>query len=187
MRIIFILYISFLLLNCSGEAQIYPDINWATHQNPVDAGWSDSDRRAFTRYIIDSTHITGLVIIHKGQIILEYGDLEENSYIASCRKSVLAILYGKYVENGTIDLDKSLRELKIEDHTPFLEVEKSATIQDIISARSGVFLSGSNGGDFRRLAPKRGSVKPGSYWLYSNWDFKPGRIYFRTRNESKYL
>ena len=112
-----------------------------------------------------------MVIIHEGQVVLEFGDLKENSYIASCRKSVLAMLYGKYVENGVIDLDKSLRELKIEDHSPFLEIEQSATIKDLISARSGVFLPGSNGGDLRSLAPERGSVQPGSYWLYSNWDF----------------
>ena len=171
MRITFILFVSSILLSCSGKSQIYPDINWTTHQNPVEAGWSDSDRSAFTRYIIDSTYITGLVIIHEGQVVLEFGDLKENSYIASCRKSVLAMLYGKYVENGVIDLDKSLRELKIEDHSPFLEIEQSATIKDLISARSGVFLPGSNGGDLRSLAPERGSVQPGSYWLYSNWDF----------------
>lgn len=187
MRISLILFVSSILLSCSSEAQIYPDINWATHQNPVEAGWGDADSRTFTRYIIDSTYITGLVIIHKGQVVLEFGDLEENSYIASCRKSVLAILYGKYVENGVIDLDKSLKELKIEDHTPFLELEQSATIKDLISARSGVFLPGSNGGDFRRLAPERGSVKPGSYWLYSNWDFNlAGYIFEQETNRNIY-
>ncbi|WKK82766.2 serine hydrolase domain-containing protein [Marivirga arenosa] len=171
MRATFLLLISSFLLSCSSEAQIYPNRNWALNQNPALDGWRDTERSTFMRYIIDSTNVTGLVIIHKGKIVFEYGDTEENSYIASCRKSILAILYGKYVENGQINLDKSLGELKIEDHAPLLEIEKSATIKDVISARSGVFLPGSNGGDFRRLAPKRGSVKPGSYWLYSNWDF----------------
>jgi len=171
MRATFLLLITSLLLSCSIEAQIYPNRNWAHNQNPALDGWRDTERSTFMRYIIDSTNVTGLVIIHKGKIVFEYGDTEENSYIASCRKSILAILYGKYVENGQINLDKSLGELKIEDHAPLLEIEKSATIKDVISARSGVFLPGSNGGDFRRLAPKRGSVKPGSYWLYSNWDF----------------
>ncbi len=171
MKIAVLLLVSFLLLNCAGEAQIYPDKNWATHQNPAEAGWSDADRRAFTRYIIDSTQITGLVIVHQGEVVLDFGDVEENSYIASCRKSVLAMLYGKYVKNGQIDLDKSLSSLGVEDHSPLLEIEQSATIKDIISARSGVFLPGSNGGDFRNLAPERGTVQPGSYWLYSNWDF----------------
>jgi CubicO group peptidase (beta-lactamase class C family) len=36
---------------------------------------------------------------------------------------------------------------------------------------SGVFLKGSNGGDLIEFAPGRGSVAPGEYWLYSNWDF----------------
>ncbi|WMN07802.1 hypothetical protein QYS48_29925 [Marivirga arenosa] len=155
MRAAFLLLISSLLLSCSSEAQIYPDRNWGLNQNPALDGWGDTERSTFTRYIIDSTNVTGLVIIHKGQVVLEYGDLEENSYIASCRKSILAILYGKYVENGQINLDKSLGSLKIEDHSPLLEIEKSATIKDVISARSGVFLPGSNGGDFRRLAPQK--------------------------------
>lgn len=159
------------LFSCSSKAQTYPDATWETHENPSSVGWGKEERKAFNRYIIDSTHVTGLLIIHQGKVVLEYGDLEENSYIASCRKSVLSMLFGKYVEDGTINLHKTLEELEIEDHTPLLDIEKSATIGDIISARSGVFLHGSNGGDFRRLAPKRGSVRPGSYWLYSNWDF----------------
>jgi CubicO group peptidase (beta-lactamase class C family) len=187
MRITIILLIFSLLLSCSGEAQVYPNKNWATNQNPSKAGWGDTERSAFTRYIIDSTNITGLIIIHKGQVILEFGDLDENSYLASCRKSVLAILYGKYVENGQINLDKTLGELKIEDHSPLLKIEQSATIKDVMSARSGVFLPGSNGGDFRRLAPKRGSVKPGSYWLYSNWDFNlAGYIFEQEANQNIY-
>lgn len=171
MKIIFTLLIASFLLSCSIEAQVYPKENWLTNQNPSQSGWSENELSSFNRYIIDSTQITGLVIIHKGEVVLEYGDIEENSYIASCRKSVLAILYGKYVESGQVDVEKTLKELKIEDHSPLLEIEQSATIGDVLSARSGVFLPGSNGGDFRRLAPKRGSVEPGSYWLYSNWDF----------------
>ena len=45
------------------------------------------------------------------------------------------------------------------------------TLRDLISARSGVFLKGSNGGDLIEYAQERGSVSPGDYWLYSNWDF----------------
>ncbi|WP_115462178.1 serine hydrolase domain-containing protein [Winogradskyella aurantiaca] len=187
MRIILISLVSSLLLSCSSEAQIYPDTNWTVLQNPAHEGWSETGLRGFTRFIVDSTQITGLLIIHKGQIVLEYGDIEENSYIASCRKSVLAMLYGNHIENGTIDLDKSLKELGIEDHSPFLEIETSATIKDVISARSGVFLPGSNGGDFRRLAPERGSVKPGSYWLYSNWDFNvAGYIFEQETHQNIY-
>ncbi|PWJ35021.1 serine hydrolase domain-containing protein [Sediminitomix flava] len=187
MRIIAVLLIFTFFIHGIGECQIYPNKNWFVNENASDIGWNDRDCSDFERYIIDSTNITGLVIVHQGQVVFDYGDIEENSYIASCRKSVLSMLYGKYVENGQIDLDKTLEDLKIEDHSPFLEIEKSARIKDIIAARSGVFLSGSNGGDFRRLAPERGSVQPGSYWLYSNWDFNlAGYIFEQETNKDIY-
>lgn len=187
MKSIIVLFISTLLLSCSGEAQIYPDKNWSTDEDPSASGWNDIDRLIFSRYIVDSTNVTGLIILHKGQIVFEYGDIEENSYIASCRKSILAMLYGKHVENGTIDLDKTIGELNIKDVSEFLPIEEKAKIKDIISAKSGVFLSGSNGGDFRRFAPERGSVNPGSYWLYSNWDFNvAGHIFEQETNSDIY-
>lgn len=186
--LLFHLFVAFtLFISCSSEAQVYPEANWSVNENPTRAGWSDSDRRAFTRYIIDSTNITGLVIVHKGEIVLEYGDIAENSYIASCRKSVLAMLFGKYVENGTIALDKTLEALNINDNSKLLPIEKQATIKDIISAKSGVYLRGSNGGDLRRFAPKRGSVKPGTHWLYNNWDFNvAGYIFEQETNNNIY-
>jgi len=182
-----IILFAVLLLSCSSKAQIYPDESWSTHKTPSLDGWGDTEQSTFNRYIIDSTNITGLVIIHKGEIVLEYGDLKENSYIASCRKSVLAMLFGKYVENGTIKLDKTIEELNINDVSELLPIEKKAKIKDIISARSGVYLSGSNGGDFRRYAPDRGSVKPGTHWLYSNWDFNlAGYIFEQETNSDIY-
>ncbi len=184
--LILILFAS-LLLSGSSEAQIYPDKSWSRAENPSLSGWKDIERSIFTRYLIDSTNITGLVIVHKGQIVLEYGDIEENSYIASCRKSILAILFGKYVESGVINLDKTLEELNINDVYELLPIEKKAKIKDLISARSGVYLSGSNGGDFRNYAPERGSVNPGVHWLYSNWDFNvAGYIFEQETNKNIY-
>lgn len=183
-KLLFIVFFFSLLYSCTSEAQIYPDNSWSRNENPALSGWDDTARAIFNRYLIDSTNITGLVLVHKGAIVFEYGDIEENSYIASCRKSILAILYGKYVENGTINLDKTLEELNINDVSELLPIEKTATIKDLISARSGVYLSGSNGGDFRRYAPERGSVNPGTYWLYSNWDFNAAGYIFEQETNS---
>lgn len=184
---LFVILLSSILLSCSSKAQIYPDKNWSSNQNPEAKGWVEPEYSIFNRYVIDSTNITGLVIIHKGEIVLEYGDIEENSYIASCRKSILAMLFGKYVENGTIDLNKTLKALEINDVSKLLPIEKKAKIKDLISARSGVYLNGSNGGDFRRYAPKRGTIEPGSYWLYNNWDFNlAGYIFEKETNSNIY-
>lgn len=173
-----LLLLSLLFTVAPGNTQTFPDEDWVYNEHPEQDGWDLEKGQAFSRYLIDSTYITGLVIVHKGQIIFDYGDIIENSYIASCRKSVLAMLYGRYVENGQIDLSKSLEELGIDDVTPLLPPEKKATVQDLISARSGIFLKASNPGDFLAYAPARGTTKAGSYWLYNNWDFNSAGYVF---------
>lgn len=159
----------FVLLGMDVFSQTFPGKEWDYVQ--LNENWNSEGLETFRDYIIDSTKITGLVVAHKGEIIFEYGDIKENSYIASCRKSVLSILYGKYVEDGTIDLDKTIEALKIDDVDGILPNERKATVRDILSARSGVYHKEGYPGGMQQYAPNRGSVAPGSYWLYSNWDF----------------
>jgi CubicO group peptidase (beta-lactamase class C family) len=163
--------ILFFLFVTNIGAQVFPGLDWTYNEDPELDGWNSRKMEEFKRFIIDSTVITGFLIVHKGEIVFDYGDIEENSYIASCRKSVLSILFGKYVENGVINLDETINELGIQDVKEMLPIEKEATIKDVISVRSGIYLTGSNGGDFRDFAPERGTKEPGSYWLYSNYDF----------------
>lgn len=164
-----------------------PRTDWKFLQKPSLSGWSDSGLETLKKFLIDSTSISGYMIIHKGRVAFSYGDLTENSYIASCRKSVLALLMGKYVQNGQINLNKSLREMGINDVNPLLSTEKEATVRDIISARSGVFLEASYGGDNIHEAPPRGSKKAGTYWLYNNWDFNvAGHIFEKESGNSIY-
>lgn len=169
------------------NAQTFPTEDWSFNENYKINGWDSSKLESFNKFLINSTNITGLVIVHKGEIVFTYGDIEENSYIASCRKSILAMLYGKYVENGQINLNKTLKELQIDDVNKLSELEKSATIKNVISARSGVYLTGSNPGDSRAYAPERNSKKPGSYWLYSNWDFNlAGHLFEKETGQNVY-
>ena len=74
-----------------------------------------------------------------GRSLLEYGDLTDTSYIASARKSVLSMLYGKYVENETIRLGETLADIGIDDRSPLLPVERTATVEHLLGARSGVY------------------------------------------------
>ncbi len=111
------------------------------------------------------------MVVVGGRVLLAWGDLDTLTYLASCRKSILAMLYGRWVENGTIDLSLTLRDLYIEDNGGLLEIEKEATIEDLITARSGVYHPASNSGDNLASAPPRGSQQPGTYFLYNNWDF----------------
>ena len=122
---------------------------------------------------------TGVVSVG-GRSLFEYGDLGHLSYLASVRKSILAILYGKYVENGTIDLTRTLADLGFTDVGGLEPRELEAKILDLVTARSGVYHLASNAGDDTASAPPRGSQPPGTYYLYNNWDFNvAGRLFER--------
>jgi CubicO group peptidase (beta-lactamase class C family) len=134
-------------------------------------GWSPELLQKTTTFIRDHSHTTGLVVVDRGRVVYQYGDVQELSYVASVRKSILSMLYGYWVENGTIKLDRTLEELNVDDIGGLLPIEKKATVRDVITARSGVYHPASYSGDDLAEAPPRGSQKPGRYMLYSNWDF----------------
>ncbi len=180
---LYFLLLQYFMVN----GQSFPSDSWEKIQHPTFSGWNPETLSSLEEYIIDSTATTGMLIVHNGKLIYEFGNIEENSYIASCRKSVLAMLYGNYVSNGTIDLNENLESLAIDKIEPLLDIEKKATVRDLISARSGVYLPASNAGDMQHLAPKRGSVKPGEQWLYNNWDFNiAGYIFEKKTKENIY-
>jgi hypothetical protein len=86
--------------------RIFPDSTWKTLKEPSKEGWDTSKLGKLRRYTIDSTHITGMTIIYNGKILLAFGDTAELSLSASVRKSILAILFGPFVESGKINLSK---------------------------------------------------------------------------------
>lgn len=175
-RILILLFVPYLAaaqqaVSQSNATAVYPDSNWSVIANPVEQGWNKDSLSKLKSFIINATNATGMVVIQSGKILFEYGDIEELSYLASCRKSILSMLYGPFVHNGTIDLNTTLQQLQIDDIGGLLPVEKTATIQHLLTARSGVYHAASNEGDNSAMAPPRGSVQPGSFWLYNNWDF----------------
>ena len=117
--------------------------------------------------LMDLEGLQSIIVSKDDNIIFQYGDITYNKgYIASCRKSILAILYGMY----PINLNKTLEELNIDDKLGLSKTEKSATIKDLLSARSGIYHPASNeGGEPNK--PERHSKKPGEYFEYNNWDF----------------
>lgn len=157
--------------------RVFPKAAWERIERPESAGYS-SARLAALRTWLESIDTTAMMVVVGGRSLVEYGDLSHLSYLASVRKSVLAMLYGKYVDNGTIDLKKTLEELGIDDVGGLLPVEKQATIEHLITARSGVYHEASNPGDALDSAPPRGSQEPGTYTLYSNWDFNAAGAVF---------
>ena len=125
---------------------------------------------------------TGLMIVVGGKEMYTFGDVEQVSYIASCRKSVLSMMYGKYVRNGTIRLDETVGELGIDDVGGLLPSEKLATVRDLISARSGCYHPAANPGGNPK--GKRGVTEHGTKFVYNNWDFNVAGTVFEMKTKT---
>ena len=149
---------------------IYPSDSWK-YSPPGKWGYKSTFGQEVNSFIERNMTTTGLMVVVGGEVIHSYGNLSELSYLASCRKSILSMMYGKYVENGTIELSRSINSLGIDDVGGLLPLEKTATILNCITARSGVYHPASNSGDDSSYAPARGSKTPGTWFLYNNWDF----------------
>ena len=163
--------------NAQPAAAVFPGEKWERIEKAESAGYS-SKRLGAVRVWLESIDATAMIVVHGGRSLFEYGDLSHLSYLASVRKSILAILYGKYVENGTISLDRTLADIGLTDIGGLQPIEMRATVEHLITARSGVYHPASNSGDRTASAPPRGSQTPGTYHLYNNWDFNAAGAVF---------
>lgn len=158
---------------------VYPGRSWKT-TTFEECGYQDCSEDIQKIY----GNATSLCIVVGGKIMYEYGSKTSTYYLASSRKSLLSMLYGIAVDRGIVDLSLTIGDLIKQgiikedidegDIKGLLDIEKTATIEDCISARSCVFHQASNSGstlDNPDKVPARGSKTPGSYYMYSNWDF----------------
>ena len=147
---------------------VFPAAEWQ-HVNAKEAGFSEA-KLDVLRAWLKTQKTTGLVLVSDGRVVLEHGDVARVSKVASVRKSILAMLYGRYVESGQIDLERTVAGVGLEDFMPFLPLEREATLRHVLMARSGIYLP-SGTPDLDAALPARGSHRPGTFFQYSNWDF----------------
>jgi CubicO group peptidase (beta-lactamase class C family) len=146
---------------------------------------SAAERALFA--LLETLDTTALMVVHDGRIIASHGDVRLKSYIASARKSLVSMIYGVAVARGAIHLDTTLEAIGFDDIGGLLPIERTATIRHLLMARSGVYHRAANFGDASDLAPPRGSVRPGEYFLYNNWDFNAlGAIYQKVTGRDLY-
>ncbi len=163
--------------SASAAAPVYPGAGWEQIA-PDTLGPACRQDLDAVRERLKAIGTTALVAVQDGRVLLDYGPVDEVSSIASARKSLLAMLYGRPVADGTIDLDETLGQLGIHDIGGLLPIEREATVRELLTARSGVYHASANGGDNGMFAPPRGSKAPGTFFLYNNWDFNvAGTIY----------
>ncbi len=147
----------------------------------------DAEAVAALEVSVEAEVTKSMVVLRGGETVFEYGpvDAAEPTYVASVRKSLLAMLMGEWVEKGAIDLDATLADLGVDDLQGLTDDEKQATVRDLITARSGVYHPASNFSGVRDEGPSRGDHAPGAYYWYNNWDFNAaGAIFERLTGRS---
>ncbi len=161
----------FIVAQLSFAQDVFPGKTWERIKDPEELGYSLEKLQAAKEFA-DRGKTAAVVIVVNGKILYEWGEVERDFITHSTRKSFLSALYGNYVQNGTIDLDMTMKELGIDDVTPLSELEKMATIRDCLKARSGVYIdAAAESPGMRSVKPARNSRAPGTCWLYNNWDF----------------
>ena len=92
---------------------LYPGAEWSL-ASPSKYGYSADLGEKIDTLVVKNGDVSGLCLVIGGEMVHQYGK-NELSYLASTRKSILSMLYGIYVDNGTIDLDKTIGELIADD------------------------------------------------------------------------
>jgi CubicO group peptidase (beta-lactamase class C family) len=127
-----------------------------------------------SKYIQDTAqNAQAVVVIQDGKVILEVGKTQKLINCHSARKSIMSLLIGIAKEKGLLNLDETLAQLGIdESKSPLTAQEKTATIRDLLMAKSGVYLPAEAETDFAKAnRPKREQYKPGEFFFYNNFDF----------------
>ncbi len=170
--------------------EVVPGAEWQ-QAVPESAGYSSAKLEAL-RVWLKTQGTTAMMVVVQGRVIFNYGDVAHVSKVASVRKSVLDMLYGKYVMNNTIDVGKNVKELGLEDKkAPFYPMEAKASLIQLLAARSCIYLpehehpGDLSDGDQGRYMPPRNSCFPGSQMVYNNWDFDMAGVVFEKATGKK--
>jgi len=141
---------------------------------PTSAALKQEARQAIASYIKgEANNAQSVVIIHNEETLLEVGETNKLMNTHSIRKSIMSLLIGIAQEQRYLSLEETLGDLGIdESKTPLTPQEKTATVRDLLMARSGVYLPAEAETSFaKNNRPTRGQYKPGEFHFYNNFDF----------------
>src|SRR3984957_6958889 len=162
----------------------FPGPSWTHIASLKEAGWSQERLAAARAYAeADSIHTSAVMIVQGGEVVDQWGDINQKIDCYSIRKSLLSALYGIYSAEGAIDVNQTLEQLGVDDSPdPLLKEEKQARVVDLLRARSGVYHKVDfETASMQKSRPSRGSHAPGTFWYYNNWDFNAlGTIFEKT-------
>jgi CubicO group peptidase (beta-lactamase class C family) len=112
-------------------------------------------------------------------VVLEWGASARRLNGQSLRKSLLNALLGVAFERGLLDLDRPVGSFDLPGGEELNDVERSATVRDLMMSRSGIYLRAANESLSAMVErPRRNSHAPGEHWYYNNWDFNALGVIF---------
>lgn len=160
---------------------------WLQYADPAEAGF-DAARLDRACDYADSVRSAAVMAVFRGHVVAACGAVDRNLELHSVRKSLVSALYGTAVAAGQVDLDATLADLGIDDGGKLTAAEGRATVRDLLTARSGVYLPAAYAPASQdRDRPERGSHPPGTFWFYNNWDFNvAGVVFERETGEDLY-
>jgi CubicO group peptidase (beta-lactamase class C family) len=154
---------------------------WRQYLRPEDAGFNSADLDR-VRTMADSLQSGAVMIVYRGSVLAAWGDVSRKLQMHSMRKSLTSALYGTALAERRIDLSATIGQLGVRDTTALTDAERRATVRDIISARSGVYLPAAYApADQDSTRPPRGSHPAGTFWMYNNWDFNTAELIYETQ------
>jgi CubicO group peptidase (beta-lactamase class C family) len=158
-------------------AQTCPAHTWE-RVAPKMVGWSSGKLKKADDLAEELATESYLVAVG-GRIIWEFGDTALATNVHSVRKGIASILLGIAADRGQIALERSLADLGIDDVGGLSDMEKTATVHQLLSARSCIYHRAAyETKEQLDLRPERYSCRPGERWFYNNWDFNVlGTIY----------
>lgn len=148
-------------------------------------GWSAAGLERVEERL-DAIGTAAFILLTDGETMLSRGPLAHPFRMHSIRKSLLSALVGIAEKDGELRLDASLTNLGINDKDLLSMTEASATIEQLLAARSGVYhAAASETREAREARPERGAHRAGEFWYYNNWDFNAlGTIYGSARGQT---
>jgi CubicO group peptidase (beta-lactamase class C family) len=171
-----------ILAACTNPELI--NTTWEQIDNPDSVGWSAEKLREACEYS-QTIKTAAVMLIYRGKVLYHWGEIDQKFQAHSIRKAFLSALYGVHVDNGNIDLSKTMLELGINDLSPSLtNEEKTATARMLLQSRSGIYHEAAcEAQSMKDERPPRGSHPPGTFFYYNNWDFNAAGTVFQLEAE----
>jgi CubicO group peptidase (beta-lactamase class C family) len=155
----------------TAAASARADGGWRQYADPAAAGWSPEGlERAKT--VAGEVGSDAVMVVDDGVVVAAWGAVDRPLPVYSMRKGLYNALAGMLVAEDRLEIGASLADLGIEEIEPLTPTERSATVEDLLTSRSGVYrLSAYEPASMKRGRPARGAHPPGEHWFYNNWDF----------------